>query len=205
MNKKKILILFVLLLVAVIGLTTTVISAWLTDTEEKGQDTTFTVGDIEYVWSGEFITDQIIIPGQNIIKKPDIGLPNLLLVNNSTVKSQLRFKLTYFIDNENDQVFDTEVLYSDDVNGIVIMNVDGTKWRYDNGYFYCTIGTDEKIDTGSTILVTDSLMLNGATVGNDYSSKVFKFVFTFEAKQADFVNWDQLGTIDFETGLTKQA
>ncbi len=47
------------------------------------------------------------------------------------------------------------------------------------------------------------MILNGWTVGNEYKNAEFKVTLVFEAKQEEYVTWEQLGTaeIDFTTGL----
>ena len=43
--------------------------------------------------------------------------------------------------------------------------------------------------------------LNGYTVGNEHSGKTVTITITFYAKQAEYVTWDELGTVNFTTGL----
>ncbi|MFA7131533.1 MAG: hypothetical protein WC167_06880, partial [Bacilli bacterium] len=49
--------------------------------------------------------------------------------------------------------------------------------------------------------VLTSLKLDGSKVGNDFRLLELTIEMVFEAKQSDFVTWQQLGTINFTTGL----
>ena len=90
MKNKKMIGLFLIVLAALVLITTYTISAWLTDTETTGE-TTFTIGKVVYTWSGSLIEveeNEHIVPGQELVDDP------FALTNASTVSSELRFKFT---------------------------------------------------------------------------------------------------------------
>lgn len=182
MKKGKFTILIILLL-AMIGLTSGFIAAWLTDTKTTPQ-TTFTVGDVEFTWNGATIpTTAPIVPGQNLIATP------YYLANTSTVDSELRVQIiaTYTLAGETESE-DAIHLFSN----LSLMS----GWNYDSDdlkwYYSSTIAP-----TDTTVNVIDKLILDGWQVGNSFSKAELKIQFVFEAKQKDYVTWEELGTAGF--------
>ncbi|HEY8395364.1 MAG TPA: hypothetical protein VIK96_01145 [Bacilli bacterium] len=187
MKKGRVVILIVLLF-AMIAVTSTLIAAWLTD-KKSTSSTTFTVGDVEFTWNGAMIpTTNPIVPGQNLIQTP------FYLANTSTVTSQLRVQIlaTYKLEGSSESV-DAIPLFKDlSLMTGWTLSEDG-KWYHD-----ADIAT-----TDTTIDVIDTLVLDGSKVGNTFSKASFTVQFVFEAKQKEYVTWEELGTavIDFSTGI----
>ncbi|MFA5692196.1 MAG: hypothetical protein WC907_01155 [Acholeplasmataceae bacterium] len=186
--KNKKLYLLILGIVILLGVATGGIIAWLTDTDTTNSKT-FTVGEVSYVWTEGTLEDDFIVPGQEIIET------SYKLKNTSNVSSELRVKITItYGDPEVDAIdlFDNFALAND--------------WDKDGDYYYYKPNGNEKIEpeeTPTDFDVLDSLILDGSKVGNDFRNVEFTITLKFEAKQAEFVTWEQLGTanIDFGTGL----
>lgn len=192
MKSKGLILTLALGLVLVIGVTATLISAWLTDTDTT-DDTVFTVGDIQYTWAGAVIADTYVVPGQNLIGT------TYTLTNGSNVGSELRVKVT---------AVSSHIGYTTDA--LELLDIDlATGWSaLTSGYYYyqgtsATQSGDKWIIAAGTqaLDVLTSIIIDGAQVGNSFSGKTFTITFTFEAKQADYVTWAELATVDFETGL----
>ena len=199
MKNKKMIGLFLIVLAALVLITTYTISAWLTDTETTGE-TTFTIGKVVYTWSGslkEFEENEHIVPGQELVYEP------FALTNASTVSSELRFKFTSTIDAS------PEI---DDARGYLLTVFDGN-WYYDvsDDYYYyrgdISPVTEDEVEkykipaNNQKLSVLTSLKLDGSKVGNDFRLLELTIEMVFEAKQSDYVTWQQLGTIIFSTGL----
>lgn len=199
MKNKKILFLSLGLLLVVTTLVVS-IAAWLTDTVAT-DDTTFTIGDISYTLGGDFIEDGIIVPGQELIDGDPV-VP-FTLTNNSTVTSELRVRVEVKL-NETDFT---------DLNSIFTTNgfsggnfVFATGWIKDdlnNHWYYKGADLNTPIIPASNQKITllSTLKLDGSKVGNSYSMGTINIKFTFEAKQSDYVTWEELTTINFSTGL----
>lgn len=190
MKKGKFTILIILLL-AMIGLTSGLIAAWLTDTKTT-PPTTFTVGDVKYTWNGTTVSDGTpIVPGQNLI------VDLFHLTNESTIDSELRVKIiaNYTLEGETES-HDALHLFKD----LSLMS----GWVYkDEFWYYEPEGISTIAPTVTTVNVIDTLILDGSQVGNTYSKAAFTIQFIFEAKQKDYVTWEELGNarIDFSTGI----
>jgi hypothetical protein len=193
MKIKKIYILILGLIIAVGALTGSIL-AWLTDTGTTA-DKTFTVGDVTYTWTPGTLVDNPVVPGQNIIAT----LSPYQLTNSSTVDSEIRMRITITYDEGTAPSADHAV----DATDLVIFTL-GTGWVYDTDAYYYTKGTAVPATNTTPFNVLTGLVLDGAQVGNDFSGIVFTMSLVFEAKQADYVTWAELGTanIDFGTGLT---
>lgn len=213
-NKKIILLGFGLLLVV----TTLVVSiaAWLTDVDDT-LDTTFTIGNVEYSIVGDFIADGIIVPGQQLITTTEVSQGEnevvIKLTNSSTVNSKIRLRIEVKVDNVAittlaglSSIFTT----GNPGGGFALptawkQNLEELTWYYGEAQ----AGSDAD-DLGAIISpsineipVLNSLKLDGSKVGNAYATKGLTIKFIFEAKQADYVTWEQLGTasINFSTGI----
>lgn len=188
MNKKRIWILIMALAVT-LGLITGGVLAWLTDTKTTPEKT-LTVGDVTFIWTEGEITSDNVVPGQNVITTA------FNLMNTSNVESELRLliNITYL-----------EGEIPTDASNLVDYTL-ASGWVLEtDGYYYYRPGVevDGKYPIAPTtnVDVLSELSLDGSLVGNSFSGKVFTISIIFEAKQANYVTWAQLGTIDFETGL----
>ncbi len=199
MKNKKMIGLFLIVLAALVLITTYTISAWLTDTKTTGK-TTFTIGQVVYTWSGslkEFDENEHIVPGQELVDEP------FALTNDSTVSSELRFKFTSTI-NADPEITDAREY---------LLTAFDEDWYYnasDDYYYYrgdITPVTEDEVEKykisadNQELSVLTSLKLDGSKVGNEFRLLNLTIEMVFEAKQSDYVTWQQLGTINFSTGL----
>jgi len=154
------------------------------------------VGKVELTWSGEMINSPVV-PGQNLVNT------SYTLTNSSNVKTELRVKITI-----------TSSLLETDATDYVILTL-GEGWVKNNDYWYYQgLDTEEIIEdevtkykiapTITSIEVVKSIILDGTKVGNTFSETTFNVQLMFEAKQSDYVTWEQLGTanIDFSKGIS---
>lgn len=190
MKSKGLILTLALGLVLVIGVTATLIAAWLTDTDTT-DDTVFTVGDIQYTWAGAVITDTYVVPGQNLIGT------TYTLTNGSNVGSELRVKVT---------AVSSHTGYTTDALSLLTITLAEDWSELTSGYYYyqgveATEGKYIIVAGTQELDVLTSIIIDGAQVGNSFSGETFTITFTFEAKQADYVTWAELATVDFETGL----
>ena len=196
MKSKKLIILAVLI-ICMIGITSGLIIAWLTDTKTT-PSTEFTVGKVSYEWAGELTENQPVVPGQQLIKT------TYKLTNSSTVESELRVKIiiTYKQDDEHPAVDGTHLFATKPIALAAGWTLDA-----DGYYYYGTKALPTSVPAGGgEVDVLNSLILDGSQVGKNFSEINFSFSLIFEAKQKEYVTWEQLGTanIDFGTGLTKK-
>lgn len=191
MGKKKFIVILALLFLAIAALTANLIVAWLTDTAQTGP-TEFQLGDVEFTWDGA-VSQDLVVPGENIVAT------DYTLVNASTIRTELRFKIEIY----------SEYLDGDGSDYVILTIDDG--WVLETDGFYYYRGSDTVVEEGKykilpeteTITVITGIELDGSKVGNDFSSSSFTITLVFEAKQSDYVDWDTLGqsNIDFSTGL----
>lgn len=185
---KKSIYLVIIMLLGVVGLTTYAVTAWLTDTDTSGPQT-FTVGDVEFALTGAATTVTPVVPGQELIAT------KYTLTNASTVSTELRVKIT---------VVTSYPSADTDAKSIVTM-VLGDNWGTEtSGYYYYSVDSNPVIAAGTQALdFITSLKIDGSKVGNLYTGATFTVTIMFEAKQADYVTWAELGTanINFTTGL----
>src|SRR5690554_1984789 len=127
MKNKKIIFLSLGLLLIV---TTLVISiaAWLTDTDQAGNNTTFTVGKVEYTFTGAFDDSDPIVPGAELVDTP------FELINSSTVSSEIRVTIKV----ESQKSGEDEFIEENPVDIFPIANLDelfAANWNYNAGYW----------------------------------------------------------------------
>lgn len=158
-------------------------------------------GDITYSLTGAFIADDtLIVPGQELIQTP------FVLDNNSSVRSQIRMKITYlgYIWN-GVEVVPEEQIYVSSEDDFLFATV-GAGFEVTGDYWYFTDnplieGPDYVLDADTGIFtLLSSVYLNGATTNIDFADEVIWIRITVEVKQADNVTWSELTNIDFSTG-----
>ena len=210
MKNRKIIFLSLGLLLIVTTLVIS-ISAWLTDTDEI-DGSTFTVGDVSYTLNGNFIPSAIVVPGQPLLAE------EFTLTNNSTVSSELRILVDYTFRKEDANNPGTwiDVEVSSGLNGLLSISETPQEsggfslhidWKENlegqpAGYWYYSPSSGTEIPAESqNIPILSNLMLDGSKVGNTYSKHRLYIKFTFQAKQKEYVTWENLGSIDFSTGL----
>lgn len=152
------------------------------------------VGDLRYTMSGDFIADDIITPGQELINSA------ITMDNASPIDSQMRIQITYTkVVMVGETPTPSQVQYSADVSDHLSVEMNAS-FVYSSGYFYYG-GTTSVIasDSGLMSLVT-SVMYDGSVAGIDYSGQPVSITITIQVKQADNVTWNDLATYDFSTG-----
>src|SRR5690606_18132690 len=186
MNTKKIIFL-ISGLVIMLGLATAGILAWLT-AEDTTPTKTFVVGEVKYTWDEGTFNQNPVVPGQNVVTK------SFQLLNESNVNSELRFSIS--------------ITYGEDnLDGSSYVDLTfGPNWVFDSGYYYYRSGSavDGKYPitpATTTIPVLTGLVLKGNLVGNSFANTEFTISITFQAKQNDFVTWEELGSVNFTTGI----
>ena len=192
--KNKKLFLLITGIVILLGVATGGIIAWLTDTDTTAEKT-FTVGQVVYTWTeGAFETDPVV-PGQQLVAS------NYKLTNASTVDSELRVSVSITYEGTD---LDAEPIDGDALDEGLFLNFAlANGWELDDEFYYYEVAEDESVIVAGTqvIDVLTSLVLDGSKVGNNFRNAVFTITLTFEAKQADYVIWAQLGSVSFELGI----
>ncbi|MGI6781487.1 MAG: hypothetical protein ACOX56_01420 [Acholeplasmataceae bacterium] len=192
MKKTRIIVIFISF-IALIAASVAVVFAWLVDIKTT-DSITLKSGKVEYQFSGSTVTG-FVVPGQNLVAN------QYQLVNNSTVDSQLRIKLSVFLDGE-------EIIYDgaeidervDIAFGLGADFVKGT--GLDKFYYYGGVDGTVLSTNTTPIVIVSSIILDGQYVRNTYSGKIIQILITIQAKQKDFVTWETLATegINFQTG-----
>jgi hypothetical protein len=161
------------------------------------------VGDITYSMTGAFIANNtLIVPGQELIQTP------FVLDNNSSIRSQIRMKITYlgYVWNGFEVVPEEQVYVSSEDDFLFATVGPGFVVTGDYWYF-----TDDPLIAGpnyflepetGVFTLLSSVYLNGATTNIDFADEVIWIRITVEVKQADNVTWSELVNIDFSTGQT---
>lgn len=188
MNKKVIFGLS-LVLVALFAIIAGSTFAWLTDKGESDK-ITYTVGEVDYeivLKTDENVEDEEVVPGDTLT-------PTFTITNNSTVATNIRVKV--------------EVTSTPNLSSTQLVVTPGTGWILENGYYY--YGTSSAAPT--SIAVGDKpvspvggLKLDGPSVGNSYSGTTITVKISWEVKQAANVDWADMGSISFETGLVSNS
>ena len=199
-NRKNLLLVALLLVVVAIASASTF--AWLTDTNSANGGT-YTVGDVSYTITAPEDASGTVVPGQN--------LAGPTIKNASNVVSNLRVKFTISVDvtgASNTSANKNWTIGTDDDDHLFLTL--GSKWFEDDGYYYYGSVNDDKTTGGAEDIAAtqttieslfSSLVINGKVVGNDYSGAKVTISITYEAKQAEYVQWSELATFNFETGI----
>jgi hypothetical protein len=204
MNKKLIVVLMISL-IALIGASVGVTYAWLTSTGNKTIE--YTVGDVSYTITGKVDASTIIVPGQNLTSSFEIK-------NNSNVYTNLRVSVSTSMQGWTIGKAGTAQTPNTTDHILVAANAEGWELVTENNVMYFYYGQKEdsvaKIEDlapykAPPTFPFSEFKLNGYKVGNEYSGKTITITITFYAKQADYVTWDELGSFSFETGLPKNA
>lgn len=195
MKKSKLIVLIVSLVVVLAAATYGITSAWLTDTDNEAE--TFTMGDVSYTLSGALIANtNPIVPGQDLVGT------DFVVTNASTVASQLRIQITYTTVSGGTPT--TGIVYTGATGGDgIITDISASTWTYSNNYWYLGATANDTIAVNTTAYTMfTSLSYNGALIGNDYQAATgLTITITFQAKQDGYVEWADMGSIDFSTGL----
>ena len=198
---KKIVIALSLILVALIAASSVVTYAWLTSTGTS-DSINYKVGDINYTITGPQVADNTyVVPGQQIAS-------GFVITNSSNIETNLRVQFTITVDVTNavnPGAPKDWTIGSNNSTDELILTLN-TNWVLDtDGYLYYG-GKDLEADDVIAASTNPSspiagLQLNGALIGNDYSGAIITVQATFYAKQDAYIKWDEMGSIDWTTGI----
>jgi hypothetical protein len=198
---KKIVIALSLILVALIAASSVVTYAWLTS-KGSSDSINYKVGEINYTITGPQVADNtFVVPGDKIAS-------NFVITNGSNIDTNLRVKFTVTIDVTNAKKPDASTNWtigSDKTTNQLILSVN-SEWVLDTDGFLYYGGKD--LEAEDLIAATTNpsspiagLQLNGDLIGNDYSGAVITIQATFYAKQDAYIEWKDMGSIDWKTGI----
>ncbi len=199
MKNRKNLLLVVLLLV-VVAVATASTYAWLTDTGNAAGGT-YTIGDVKYTISAPTNASGVVVPGQ--------PLSGPTITNASNVASNLRVKFSVSVNVTNASNVNASTAWTIGTvdTDHLLLTLNTTNWvKHTDGYYYYGSVNDDKVATGNEDIATTkteiealftSLVINGKVVGNDYSGAVVTITVTYEAKQAEYVQWNELTSQSF--------
>ena len=198
---KKIVIALSLILVALIAASSVVTYAWLTSTGSS-DSIKYKVGDINYTITGPQVADNtFVVPGQQIAS-------DFVITNSSNIATNLRVQFTITVDVTNavnPSAPKDWTIGSNTSTDELILTLN-TNWVLDtDGYLYYG-GKDKEADdvieaSTNPSSPIEGLQLNGTLIGNDYSGAVITVQATFYAKQDAYIEWKDMGSIDWTTGI----
>lgn len=181
----------------------------------------FATGNVGYVLTGNFsqaFSDGKIIPEDELLAAFDAennaadiekvsSYPDckMFLEGTSSVDSQLRIQILYGYGDVAENVYAGEK-----TSPLTVEFCDTTGWKYNNGYFY--YGSYDAEHDSSTVIpaydataegtspaviaLFDSIRYSGENTENDkISGKTLNVKIIFEARQSEYVNWTDVGTI----------
>lgn len=202
-NRKNLLLVALLLVVVAIASASTF--AWLTDTNSANGGT-YTVGDVSYTITAPTDASGTVVPGQN--------LAGPTIKNASNVVSNLRVKFTISVDvtgASNTSASTAWTIGTAETDHLFLTLNTAWKKHTDGYYYYGSVNDDKTTGGAEDIAATQttieslfsSLVINGKVVGNDYSGAKVTISITYEAKQAEYVQWSELTstTFSFSTGI----
>ncbi len=222
---KKRIIALVASLAVILGLLASQSSyAWFVTAVKKAQR--ITIGVVSFdssaavsldTFEQDFYGNECIYPGQNLVSLNGDDA-SLSMYNSSTINTQIRVKIEYtsFADGVAKQVN-----YSASENeDLKVEFAHPEQWLpYDDGMDGCCfyyVGPDygkaALTDVNDAFVVTPdiadvsiikSICYKDTINANLYSGNEVKVNVIFEAKQADFVNWSNLGEYNVETDVEK--
>ena len=176
--------------------------AWFTDLQAS--QTVFEVGSIKYVLNDAIQTpDRIVVPGEPLFT----GEGALYMTNLSNIDTNLRIRLVVGYTGAegagvlSDTVYGPGLTYDGEhpiTDLLTITLADG--WEYDSGtqcFYYASGGLPTTIPAAGqedgNIEVFSALSLGGEGVTPSHSGALFNIKFIFQAKQADYAEWSDIG------------
>lgn len=194
--------------------------AWFIDYEGIGEGVSslhnFKSGNIDYVVSEGGL--KTLSAGERIQPEKELLAAPLTLINRSSVDTQLRIKVyyTYF---KADSSSASGYVKSDNHSLVgetapFVADIDENYWKYnlyDDCFYYETAETSiisamTNEEAPQTIPLFTSMRYSGensilpTTAFKD--DNVFKITLVFQAKQANYVEWEDIGEIQFTTDDT---
>ena len=198
---KKIVIALSLILVALIAASSVVTYAWLTSTGSS-DSIKYKVGEINYTITGPQVADNtFVVPGDKIAS-------NFVITNGSNIDTNLRVKFTITVDVTNavnPSAPKDWTIGSNTSTDELILTLN-SKWVLDTDGFLYYGGKDVDADdviaaSANPVSPIEGLQLNGDLIGNEYSGAVITVQATFYAKQDAYIEWKDMGSIDWTTGI----
>lgn len=195
---KKLILSFSLFVGTFILLITSVV-AYFSDIKTTNSNE-FKLGEVQFTYQGGLKTD-LIVPGENIIENP------ITLVNGSSIDTELRMTITV-----SSSLFTTQTTLEDlfgyDNENTPYFSL-GEGWILEGSHYYYrgleSIENPSSVfripPTSQPIVIIDYIELDGFKFTNSHANGTIGIQVIFEAKQADFVTWSYLGTINYNFNL----
>lgn len=190
---KRIIFIIISLIMIIVMLTSSTL-AWFVFTRETGR-VIYRSGEVNYIMYGkmiETVEDDIIIPGEELISST-IGIQSV-----SNIKTQLRLKISYQIEGGQISIFTASNNDPSSTTADLIGIID-PKFTYNeiDGYWYYIYSNGntvipETTDDPLLINIISSFKYNGNVYGTSAAQKKVAIHISFEAKQSDNVNWDDI-------------
>ena len=172
-------------------------------TIEKSSDFIIETGNLDYDITEESCTNKFIdktgsfiVPGEELIKTGE----TIYITNKSSISSQVRIKISVQVNSD--------VYYVDDNNTNEIIATISDEWIFsstDECWYY---GGEEVIVEAVTdinpsvdIDILSAIKLNGNYFGNAVSSQNVVITITYQAKQAEYVDWLNIGEFSVNLGI----
>ncbi len=181
----------------------------------------FSTGNVGYVLTGNFSSDfdsTKIVPEDELLASFDAELNatdiakisqypdcKMFIESTSSITTQLRIKVVYGYGDESDVAFDNS-----ETSPLTVELTDSSLWSYNGGYLYYGVYNEKTKSsavipafdvtaegaTPTVIPLFDSIRYSGVNTENSMiSGKALNVKVIFEARQSDFVDWTQVGTI----------
>lgn len=151
-------------------------------------------GNIGMVLEGDFNTTDLILPEEsNLLSEGGISISNTSLVD-----TEVRIKVAYTYFDENGTLCDVD--YAGENTEFVVEAASGWTFNSD-GYFYYETPLLAVTDSASEpIQIFSALYYSGEnsefSADNYDSTTDFKVTLTFQAKQAKYAEWSDIGTFE---------
>lgn len=177
----------------------------------------FSTGNVGYVLTGDFSSefdsskivpeDELIavLSAENSEKVSSYTDCKMFIENTSPINTQLRIKVVYGYGDEAEVAFDNS-----ETSPLTVEFTDSSLWSYNSGYLY--YGTFDETTQSSAVIpafdateedaaptvipLFNSIRYSGEnTESSMISGKTLNVKVIFEARQSDYVDWTQVGTI----------
>ena len=179
---------FLLTLTALI----TVLYAYYFDLEAT-EPIEFVVGEVSFLYQGD-LKENLVVPGENLATTP------VSLSNQSSISTELRMKIE--VTSSVLGLMSIDDIFIHDLNTAWVLDVDGYYYYRGPETDTSEVGKYKILTTTTSIQVITAIELDGYVIRNEHDGQTITVKFTFQAKQADYVNWATLGSqnYDFTTG-----
>lgn len=177
----------------------------------------FSTGNVGYVLTGDFSSefdsskivpeDELIavLSAENSEKVSSYTDCKMFIENTSPIDTQLRIKVVYGYGDETEVAFDNS-----ETSPLTVDFTDSSLWSYNGGYLYYGAFDEESQSsavipafdataegaTPTVIPLFNSIRYSGENTQSEMiSGKTLHVKVIFEARQSEFVDWTQVGTI----------